>query len=205
MALRHEPKIPEPIVAGARLPHDARVGEIFLAFLSIGATSFGGGVIAYLRNGVVEKHRWLDDRAFIDLMMISQIVPGLKAVNLATLIGDRLRGTAGALAALLGICLPGAFLMYVVGVVYQIERDWPLLEAALTGVAPAAVGLLLATVVELGRKKSLSRIDDLVFVALTVIGVNRLHVHVVSALLGVGTLAALWYGIVRRPKAVSPP
>jgi chromate transport protein ChrA len=64
-------------------------------------------------------------------------------------------------------------------------------------VAPASVGLLLATAIELGRK-SLAHIDDVVFVALTVICVNRLHMHVVSALLGVGTLAVLWYGVVRR-------
>jgi chromate transporter len=187
----------DPAVAGSQLVQTAGVGEIFLAFLSIGATSIGGGVMAYLRSSMVEKHRWLNDRTFVELMVISQMVPGLKAVNLAVLIGDRLRGTTGALAALLGICLPGAFLMYVVGIVYQIERDRPLLDAALAGVAPAAVGLLLATALELGRK-SLAHLDDVVFVALTVICVNRLHMHVVSALLGVGTLAALWYGVVRR-------
>lgn len=197
MALRHQTSIPEPIVAGARLPHDVTAGEIFVAFLSIGATSFGGGVIAYLRTSVVEKHQWLDDKTFLDLMVISQMVPGLKAVNLAVLIGDRLRGTAGALAALLAICLPGALLMYVVALVYQVERDRPLLDAALAGVAPATVGLLLATGIELGRK-SLSHLDDLVFVVLTGVCVNRLHLHVASALLGVGTLAALWYGVVRR-------
>jgi chromate transporter len=197
MAAPNRATIVDSAVAGAPLPHTAGVGQIFLAFLSIGATSFGGGVMAYLRSSTVEKHRWLDDRTFVELMVISQVIPGLKAVNLAVLIGDRLRGTAGALAALLGICLPGAVLMYVVGIVYQVERDRPLLDAALEGVAPAAVGLLLATVVELGRK-SLAHIDDVVFAALTVICMNRLHMHVVSALLGVGTLAAVWYGVVRQ-------
>jgi chromate transporter len=197
MAAPNRSTLFDPTVAGAQLAHTPGVGEIFLAFLSIGATSFGGGVMAYLRSSMVEKHRWLNDRTFVELMVISQMVPGLKAVNLAVLIGDRLRGITGALAALLGICLPGAFLMYVVGIVYQIERDRPLLDAALEGVAPAAVGLLLATVVELGRK-SLAHVDDVVFVALTVICVNRLHMHVVSALLGVGILAAFWYGVVRR-------
>jgi chromate transporter len=196
MAAPNRATLFDPTVA-AQLATTVGVGEIFLAFLAIGATSFGGGVMAYLRSSTVEKHRWLDDRTFVELMVISQMVPGLKAVNLAVLIGDRLHGIAGALAALLGICLPGAFLMYGVGIVYQIERDRPLLDAALKGVAPAAVGLLLATAIELGRK-SLAHVDDVVFVALTVICVNRLHMHVVSALLGVGTLAAVWYGVVRR-------
>src|SRR6478609_7882079 len=197
MAAPNRATLFDPPVAGAPFAHTVGVGEIFVAFLSIGATSFGGGVMAYLRSSVVEKHRWLDDRTFVELMVISQMVPGLKAVNLAVLIGDRLHGIVGALVALLGIGLPGAFLMYGVGIVYQIERDRPLLDAALQGVAPASVGLLLATAIELGRK-SLAHIDDVVFVALTVICVNRLHMHVVSALLGVGTLAVLWYGVVRR-------
>lgn len=186
-------------VTSARPQLEAGAGEIFRAFLLIGATSFGGGVVAYLRNSLVDQHHWLDDEAFVELLVISQVVPGLKAVNMAVLVGDRLCGTAGAIAALLGMCLPGAILMYFVGVVYHVERDRPLLEAALAGVAPAAVGLLLDTVIDLGRR-SLSRIDDLVFIAVTVICVNRLHVHVIYALAGIGALAAIWYGVVRAPE-----
>lgn len=172
------------------------VGQIFLAFLLIGATSFGGGVMAYLRSSLVVKHRWVDDETFVELLTITQALPGLKATNMAILAGDRLRGTLGALAAIAGVCLPGAVLMYFVGVVYQVERQRPLLEAALDGVGAAAVGLILATTVELGRK-SLTRLDDLAFVLLTVVCVNRLHVPVPAALVGVGGLAAAWYGFGR--------
>jgi chromate transporter len=59
-------------------------------------------------------------------------------------------------------------------------------------VAAAAVGLVLATCVQLG-KKSLSNSYDLIFVALTVVGVNRLHQSVLTVLFGVGILAILWY------------
>jgi chromate transporter len=67
-----------------------------------------------------------------------------------------------------------------------------LATAGLKGVAAAAVGLILATTVQLGRK-SLSHVYDLVFVVLTVIGVNLLHQSVPRVLLVVGTLATLWY------------
>src|SRR5262245_17642548 len=139
------------------------LGQIFVAFLAIGATSFGGSVIAYLRNSIVVRRGWVDDQTFIELMTISQTLPGLKAANMAILIGDRLSGTLGAMAAMAGVCLPGALLMGAVGVVYQVERDRPLVEAALEGVAPAAVGLILATALDLGRK-SFSRLDDFAFI-----------------------------------------
>ena len=68
-------------------------------FLFIGATSFGGGVVAYLRDSLVEKHRWLDDASFLEVLSISQTLPGLNATNMAVLVGDRLRGLPGAMIA----------------------------------------------------------------------------------------------------------
>ena len=173
-------------------PRDARLGEIFFAFLLIGATSFGGGVVAYLRSGLVDKRGWLDDKEFVELLSISQTLPGLNATNMAVLVGDRLRGALGATAALCGICLPGALIMIGAGILYRAHGDRPAGTAMLHGVAAAAVGLILATTVQLGRK-SLSHAADLVFVALTVIGVNLFHQSVPRVLFGVGLLAILWY------------
>src|SRR5215469_7581878 len=84
----------------------ATILQIFLDFLLIGATSFGGGVVAYLRNSLVTKRAWLDDKAFVELLSISQSLPGLNSTNMAVLVGDRLRGIPGALAAIVGMCLP---------------------------------------------------------------------------------------------------
>lgn len=186
------PPGPRPVAAGVTALGEVSIFEIFTAFLLIGATSFGGGVVAYLRNSLVAKHEWVDDKTFVELLGISQTLPGLNATNMSVLVGDRLRGLRGAAAALFGICLPGATLMYVVGIVYHIHGDRPLATAALKGVAAAAVGLVLATALQLGRK-SLSHFYDIVFAVLTVIGVNQLHQSVPRVLIVVGALAILWY------------
>ena len=102
----------EPVAA----PKDVTVAEIFWAFLLIGATSFGGGVVAYLRSSLVAKHQWIDDKTFVEFLSIGQTLPGLNATNMAVLVGDRLRGAAGAIAAVTAICLPGALLMFAAGV-----------------------------------------------------------------------------------------
>src|SRR5215471_4408096 len=65
----------------------ASVGEIFLEFLFIGATSFGG-VVPYLRNTLVINRHWIDDREFVEMLSISQSLPGLNATNMAILVGD---------------------------------------------------------------------------------------------------------------------
>src|SRR5580704_6027980 len=175
-----------------RAPGDISILSIFLEFLLIGATSFGGGVVAYLRSGLVGKREWIDDQKFVEYLAISQTLPGLNATNMAVLVGDRLRGFWGALAAIVAICLPGATLMLVAGIMYQSHGDKPLVTAMLRGVAAAAVGLILATAIQLG-KKSMAHAYDLIFVGLTVFGVDRLHQSVPRVLIAVGVLAILWY------------
>jgi chromate transporter len=186
------PPGPRPVAAGAMASGKVSIFEIFTAFLLIGATSFGGGVVAYLRNSLVVKHNWVDDKTFVELLGISQTLPGLNATNMAVLVGERLLGAAGAISAICAICLPGAAIMYAVALAYHVHGDRLLVTAALKGVAAAAVGLILATTVQLGRK-SLSHVYDLVFVVLTVIGVNRLHQSVPRVLIVVGALATLCY------------
>jgi chromate transporter len=172
-------------------PAEVSVFQIFLEFLIMGATSFGG-VVPYLRNSLVTKRHWIDDKEFVEMLSISQSLPGLNATNMAVLVGEKLRGAMGAIAGLIGMCLPGGLLMFVVGIFYHHHGDHAFITAALKGVAAAAVGLILSTVVSLS-KKSLSSNFDFVFMAITVIAVNRLHLGVPRTLIGVGILAILFH------------
>ena len=167
------------------------IAQIFLEFLIIGATSFGG-VVPYLRGSLVIKRQWIDDKEFVELLSISQSLPGLNATNMAILVGEKLRGALGSVAAIIGVCLPGAVIMYVAGIFYRSHGDHVWVTAALKGVAAAAVGLILSTVVGLS-KKSLAGKFDFVFMALTVIAVNRLHQSVPRTLVAVGLLAILFH------------
>lgn len=190
------PLTEKQLVAAARAK--VTVFDVFLQFLIIGATSFGG-VVPYLREGLVTKLHWVDDKEFVELLSISQSLPGLNATNMAVLLGDRLKGWVGAAAGLLGMCLPGGTLMLVVGMFYRSHGDHAITTALLKGVAAAAAGLLMATVIQLG-KKSLSHQFDLVFVAVTVLAVNRFHLGVPKTLIFVG-LAAIFFHYPRKSAA----
>ena len=167
------------------------IARIFLEFLTIGATSFGG-VVPYLRGSLVSKQRWLSDKEFVEMLSMSQSLPGLNATNMAILVGQKLNGALGAVVAVLGICLPGSLLMFIVGIFYRIHGDHAWATGALKGVAAASVGLVLSTVVQLS-KKSLEERLDYVFVVLTVVAVNRLHQSVLITLVVVGLMAVLWH------------
>lgn len=171
------------------------LGSIFATFLTIGATSVGGGVVAYLRSHLVGKRAWFDDASFLEMLSISQTMPGLNATNMSILAGDRLRGGAGALVATLGMCLPGALLMSAAGAAYGLQADSPATTAALHGIAAAAVGLVLSVLVQIAAK-ALKTWDDYLFVAITALAVAGLGVPVPYALIGIGALAIWW----KRPR-----
>ena len=188
-----------PQVADTTPPRIAvSIWDLFLEFLIIGATSFGG-VVPYLRAALVGKRHWIDDKEFVEMLSISQSLPGLNATNMAILVGEKLRGVKGSIAAILGICLPGGVIMYLVGMFYRQHGDHAWTTAALKGVAAAAVGLILSTVVQLS-KKSLAGRFDFIFMALTVLAVNRLHQSVPRTLIAVGIVSILFHRPARVEK-----
>lgn len=174
--------------------------RLFLGFFIMGSTSLGGGVIAYLRTGLVTHYRWLDDETFVELMAISQSLPGLNATNMSILAGDRLRGWPGALLGALGMCLPGASLMTAAAFAVGVGGDDPISKAFLHAIAAGAVGLVAVVGIQLGSKM-LYEIADYVFVAITIVLVAFLHVSVLYALIGVGAVAIWWH----RPRKTGLP
>ena len=172
-------------------PRQIALSAIFRVFLIAGAISFGGGVIAYLREYIVSQQRWLDDDEFLDALELSETLPGLNSVNMSVIIGDRLRGAIGAAIAVAGLILPGMIVVITLGVLWNEQRHNPEVNAFLIGVAAAAVGLLLTVTLQLGHKQ-FGRIPDLLFMAATFAAVSLLKYSLVSVLLTIGPLA-IWY------------
>jgi len=172
------------------------LARIFRVFALIGVTSFGGGIVAYLRRSLVEKEKWLDEESFMAALEISQTLPGLNSTNMSVIVGRKLRGAAGATVAVLGMILPGALVVTALGFAYVALRHDPKVSLVLTGVAAAAVGLLVQVTLKIGWK-NLARPKDLVFVVLVFVLVGLLHLSLVVALVTVAPVA-VWFN---RPRA----
>jgi len=166
------------------------LGRIFRVFALIGVTSFGGGIVAYLRRSLVEKEKWLDAEEFMAALEISQTLPGLNSTNMSVIVGRKLRGAAGATVAVLGMTLPGAIIVTGLGFAYVALRHDPKVALVLTGVAAAAVGLLVQVTLKIGWK-NLLRPKDLIFVVLVFVLVGILHISLVVTLVTVAPLA-IW-------------
>lgn len=168
------------------------LATIFKIFLIAGGISFGGGVVAYLREYIVRDEKWLDDEQFLDALEVSETLPGLNSVNMSVITGDRLRGAIGALVAVVGLMLPGTVLIMVLGILWSDNRHNENVQAVLIGIAAAAVGLLTAVTLQLGRKQFMKPVD-LALILATFAEVSLMHMSLLWALLTVGALAVWIY------------
>ncbi len=97
-----------------------KLRELFLSFLRIGFTAFGGpAMVAYIRELAVEKKQWLDGKTFQEGAALAQAVPGATAMQMAAYVGFKARGILGGLVSYLGFGLPAFILMLILSVFYE--------------------------------------------------------------------------------------
>ena len=136
---------------------DGRSGRICLSlfweFLKIGIVTIGGGMamIPQLQYVVVEDKKWMGKEEMIDCIAVSQALPGVIAINAATYIGMRLRGLRGALSSTLGVVTPSFVIIILVVTLLENIGENTYVQGAFTGIKAAVCGLILVTVIRLGK------------------------------------------------------
>ena len=125
--------------------------ELFLAFIVIGATAFGGGfaVVPVLDRELIKKRGWITMDEVLDFFTIAQITPGIILVNMATFIGNRRKGIFGGILSTIGIVLPGVSLMLLISLFVQNFAEYPMVQHALAGIRLAVCAIILDTIIRL--------------------------------------------------------
>src|SRR5579864_5972445 len=108
------------------------VAELFLAFVTISLSGFGG-VLAWARRIMVEQRRWFTAEQFNEAFALCAFLPGGNMINFAVIFGTRMRGPLGALAAVAGLLGPPMILIIAVGALYAHYGELPALRRMLTG------------------------------------------------------------------------
>jgi chromate transporter len=124
-------------------PAPPTLSALFLAFLHIGLTSFGGGLSGWMHREFVGRRRWMSEPDFLSGLALAQGMPGVNVVNLSIWIGFALQGSLGALLAVLGVLAAPIVVIILIGVVYGRYGGLSSVHAVLAGVTAAAVGLTL--------------------------------------------------------------
>jgi chromate transporter len=128
----------------------AGLADIALFFFGVGAFTFGGGLsmLAFMQEHVVSQSHWLTAREFLDGLALGQLTPG-PILMVAAFVGYKLAGVAGALVAAIAIFLPSFLLMLSVLPWMATIKEWRWMKAALKGVGPAVIGLLVVALGEM--------------------------------------------------------
>ena len=167
-----------------------KVLEMFIAFFKIGAFTFGGGyaMIPLIEEEVVNNKKWISKNEFMDVLVVSQSLPGALAVNCSIFLGYKIGGALGAIMALLAVILPSFLIIIIIAAFFMQFRDNYYVNAAFKGITAAVPMLVLVGAVSLskGLEKNSRTIITIIIalIALTIFNFHPIMVIILSAIYG---------------------
>jgi len=195
VALAATIKAPNPGAAAAlavAAPPVALV-QVFVFFAKAGAFVFGSGlaIVPFLYGGVVREHAWLTDQQFLDAVAVAMITPGPVVITVA-FIGYLVRGTAGMVAAALGVFLPVFLFVVVPAPLFRRHGARPAIRAFVSGVTAAATGAIAGAAFVLSRR-AIVDVPTLLLALVTLAILLRWRVPE-PLVIGAAGLLGLWLG-----------
>jgi len=172
------------------------IWEIFFSFLKIGAFSFGGGyaVISMIQKDIILDKGWINAEEFIDIVAIAEMTPGPIAVNSSTYLGYKMTGILGSLLGTIGVLLVPTLLALIVSIYFNKFKHLDWVKWVLKGIRPAVLGIIAAACFTIG-KVSFVDIKSVIIGALIFIGVYKLKISPILAIVISGGLGLILYGM----------
>ena len=141
--------------------------DLYLAFLRIGAVNFGGGyaMLPLLERDLVQDRGWTTTEDLTDYFAIGQCTPGLIALNVATFIGSRRKGVAGAIAATVGFVSVPIVIILLIATFLQGFADLPVVQNAFAGIRVCVCVLIIQAVLRLWKKSVVDKTTLVLYLA----------------------------------------
>lgn len=128
--------------------------ELFITFARIGAFTFGGGyaMLPMFQKELVEKRKWETEESLMDYYAIAQCTPGVIAVNTATLVGYKVKGTMGGIVATIGVVFPSFIIITIIAALLTNFAELAIVQNAFIGIRACVCALILDAIIKLGKK-----------------------------------------------------
>ena len=184
------------------MAEDIKLHKIFVIMLKIGALTFGGGyaMVPLFEDEFVGRRCWITSQDMVNMIALSQSVPGVIAINCGILIGYRLKKLPGALIAIAGIVLPSLVVLTAVTYLYDALRDNVYVAGALRGIRAAVVALLVSAFWRFTKPFRNDIVSIVVFAAAFLLSL-ALSINSIYIILGgivFGVTAGIWR--VKKPQ-----
>ena len=136
-----------------------KIWTLFSSMLMISAFTFGGGfvIVSLMKKKFVDELSWLTEEEMLDMTALAQSAPGPIAVNAAILVGRRVAGWPGMLAAVLGTLIPPIAIIGLISLIYGWFKDNEWVRAAMAGMSCGVAAVITDVVAGLGVKVVKSR------------------------------------------------
>ena len=143
------------------------IASLFFTFFKIGLFTFGGGyaMIAQIREIVVDKMGWLDEKELMEVIAVAESTPGPIAINMATYVGYKKKGFLGSLAATLGVIIPSVVILYAISLFLDSFMANKYVAYAFTGIKCAVAFLILRAGFDMLKKMTRRPLNIAVFCA----------------------------------------
>ncbi len=169
--------------------------SLFFTFAKVGVMTFGGGyaMLPILQREVAEKKKWATDEELMDYFAIGQCTPGVIAVNTATFIGQKIKGTLGGIFATLGVVFPSIIIISLLAGVIEAFSHIEWVQHAFGGIRVCVCVLIVNAVVKLLKKAVVDWKTGIIFVAVTIastfIDISPVYFVLAAAAIGIALKA----------------
>lgn len=167
--------------------------ELFIVFFKLGAFTIGGGVamLPLLQNILINEKKWFTEEEFMDVVAVTQSLPGVIAINMATYVGYKRKGFLGSLVATIGVALPSFVLILLMAGAISFAGDSSAVKGAMAALRATALGLIAVAIFQLAPVAIKSKWALLAaaasFVMIIVFDINTAYVILTFLILGIAS------------------
>jgi chromate transporter len=166
-------------------------GQLFFTFAKIGTFTIGGGyaMLPLIEKEVVEQKKWIDSGEFVDMVAISQSLPGIFAINISILTGYKLKKNTGSIVATLGSVLPSFLMILAIALFFRHFNENEYIKKMFNAIRPAVVALIAVPVFTTAKEIGINLRNVIVPVAAAFLiwfwGVSPVYIVLAAAVGGI--------------------
>lgn len=172
--------------------------QIFVIVFKVGLFTFGGGyaMLPILQQEFVDKHKWVSEKEMLDIIVLSESLPGAIAVDAVIMLGYRVQGTIGGVVAAIAVVMPSFIVLTIVTMLYSTIDEQSKIWLFIKGVRAGIIGMMIAVVAKLFKTAVSDWFTALVFIiAFSLAMFTKLHLIIIVIM---GGLIGLLYGRLKK-------
>jgi chromate transporter len=145
--------------------------NLFFTFFRIGLFTLGGGyvMVPLIEREMVNKKKWIAEDEIVDIIAITQSIPGALATNMSALVGYRIAKVKGAIVSVLGVILPSFIIIVLIAMFFTQFKDLEVVQNSFLGIRSVVAGLIAAASIRILKKAAVDIYTSTIVVAAVVL------------------------------------